>query len=419
VQTISVPGDKSISHRALMLAPLAHGTSRITGCAPGADVASTAEAMKSLGVEIREVGDSGLEIDGPVRLVSPAAPIDCGNSGTTARLLTGLIAGQPITATLDGDESLRRRPMGRVVEPLRAAGAAIEERGEPGRLPLAVSGGGLRAIRYELPVAGAQLKSALLFAGLGGSVPVAVFEPGHSRDHTERMLLAMGAPLKMEEVGNGRRLRLDLPERPLRPLSLHVPGDFSSAAFWIALAVLGGCGSGARLTGVGLNPGRTGFLRVLKAMGARIHTTSAGESAGEPVGDIEAGPLEVKGLKLPAEWMPELLDEIPIIACIASRAVGITVIRGASELRLKESDRIATLCSNMSALGVKCVELDDGMEIVGSGAPRSGRVRTEGDHRIAMAFAILGTLPGNDIEIDDRACVDVSYPGFWERLAEI
>jgi 3-phosphoshikimate 1-carboxyvinyltransferase len=223
----------------------------------------------------------------------------------------------------------------------------------------------------------------------------------------------------MEEVGNGRRLRLDLPERPLRPLSLHVPGDFSSAAFWIALAVLGGCGSGARVTGVGLNPGRTGFLRVLKAMGARIHTTSAGESAGEPVGDIEAGPLEVKGLKLPAEWMPELLDEIPIIACIASRAVGITVIRGASELRLKESDRIATLCSNMSALGVKCVELDDGMEIVGSGAPRSGRVRTEGDHRIAMAFAILGTLPGNDIEIDDRACVDVSYPGFWERLAEI
>jgi 3-phosphoshikimate 1-carboxyvinyltransferase len=377
--------------------------------------------MRSLGAESVRLpeADAEIEITPPTRLCSPQAVIDCGNSGTTARLLTGLVAGHPITATLDGDDSLRRRPMARVVEPLSAAGAAVRALGAPGRLPIEIDGGALQPIDHESEVASAQVKSALLLAGLAAGVPVTVVEPGASRDHTERMLSAMGASLSVESVGSGQRVRLEPTDRPLRPLDMQVPGDFSSAAFWLSLGLLGGCGDGVVVEGVGLNPGRTGFLRVLLAMGASIETRSTGEQGGEPVGDVVARSSSLRALDLPSEWVPSLLDEIPIIACLAARAAGKTIIRGAAELRVKESDRIAALHDNLSALGVACRELPDGLEIEGSVRPLAGRVETRGDHRIAMSFGVLGALPGNTVEIDDRACVQVSYPGFWEELERV
>jgi 3-phosphoshikimate 1-carboxyvinyltransferase len=309
--------------------------------------------------------------------------------------------------------------MARVVEPLSAAGAAVRALGAPGRLPIEIDGGALQPIDHESEVASAQVKSALLLAGLAAGVPVTVVEPGASRDHTERMLSAMGASLSVESVGSGQRVRLEPTDRPLRPLDMQVPGDFSSAAFWLSLGLLGGCGDGVVVEGVGLNPGRTGFLRLLLAMGASIETRSTGEQGGEPVGDVVARSSSLRALDLPSEWVPSLLDEIPIIACLAARAAGKTIIRGAAELRVKESDRIAALHDNLSALGVACRELPDGLEIEGSVRPLAGRVETRGDHRIAMSFGVLGALPGNTVAIDDRACVQVSYPGFWEELERV
>jgi 3-phosphoshikimate 1-carboxyvinyltransferase len=402
-----------------MLAPLAAGTSHISGLASGADVAATAAAMRSLGVEPRVGIDGSWEIEGVARLKSCAEPIDCGNSGTTARLLTGLIAGSGITVSLDGDDSLRRRPMARVVEPLRKAGARVDETGEAGRLPLGIAPGQLTEIDHELEVASAQVKSALLLAGLAAGVPVRLFEPGRSRDHTERMLRAMGVAVESASVGPGRTVRLAPGASSLLPLSLTVPGDISSAAYWIALAVLGGCGDGVRVEGVGLNPGRTGFLRALEAMGARVSMENVREVAGEPVGDIWVEPSEVMGIALPEEWVPTLLDEVPILACVAAGARGTTTIRGVGELRVKESDRIAALCGNLSVLGVTCVEHEDGLEIKGAALPVSGGVKVEGDHRIAMAFGVLGALPGSQVQIDDPACVSVSYPEFWDQLTTI
>ncbi len=374
--------------------------------------------MRALGVgSVLELGEGDLVgIAGPVRFESPAEVIDCGNSGTTARLLLGLIAGQPIRATLDGDDSLRSRPMARVVEPLAAAGAMVRELGEPGRLPLEISGGALQPIEHESPVASAQVKSALLLAGLGAGVPVTVTEPGPSRDHTERMLRAMGASVEIQTFGSSRKVRFEPAEDPLNPLTMRVPGDLSSAAYWIGLSVLGGCRDGVRLEDVGLNPSRTGYLRALEAMGATLELSMAGLAGDEPIGAIEARQASLHGIDLPVEWLPTLLDEIPMLACIAARAAGTTVIKGAAELRLKESDRLAALHDNLSALGVVCRELPDGLEIEGSAAPLTGRVATRGDHRIAMAFAVLGALPENRIEIDDPACVGVSYQGFWDQL---
>jgi 3-phosphoshikimate 1-carboxyvinyltransferase len=421
VITIRVPGDKSISHRALMLAPLAEGTSRIRGLAYGADVRATAVAMRALGASATHPLEAGapLEVVGPVELRSPSSAIDCGNSGTTARLLIGLIAGSSVSATLDGDDSLRRRPMARVVDPLRRAGGALRELGESGHLPIEIDGRALTAIEHESEVASAQVKSALLLAGLASRVPVTVIEPGASRDHTERMLRAMGARVAGEPVERGVRVSCEPPAGPLKPIDLSVPGDFSAAAFWLALAVLGGCGDEVRVEGVGLNPGRTGFLRALQAMGASCDVVTTHDEAGEPVGDAAARPSTLRGAEIAPEWVPSLIDEIPILACVASRAVGTTVIRGARELRVKESDRIAALHSNLVSLGVSSRELPDGLEIEGGGGALRGTVEARGDHRIAMAFAVLGAVPGNSIAVDDRTCVQVSYPGFWEELARV
>jgi 3-phosphoshikimate 1-carboxyvinyltransferase len=419
--TIRVPGDKSICHRALMLAPLAEGASQIRGLALSADVRATGAAMEALGAS--SSGPLGQrepnEIRGPVELRSPGSVIDCGNSGTTARLIMGLLAGSSAAATLDGDESLRRRPMDRVAQPLRRAGASVRELREPGHLPLEIEGRVLSPIQHESDVASAQVKSALLLAGLVSRVSVTVIEPGASRDHTERMLRAMGAQIEVDSQDKGMRVSLDPPSGPLKPIDMTVPGDFSSAAFWLGLAVLGGCGGELRVEGVGLNPGRTGFLRVLEAMGVSLDAVTTREEAGEPVGDVVVRPSAMRGVEIPPEWVPSLIDEIPILACVASRAAGRTIIRGAQELRVKESDRIAALHANLVALGVSCSERPDGLEIEGADRAVAGVVETRSDHRIAMAFGVLGAVPGNTIAVDDRGCAEVSYPGFWEELARV
>jgi 3-phosphoshikimate 1-carboxyvinyltransferase len=419
--TIRVPGDKSICHRALMLAPLAEGTSQIRGLVRGADVRATGAAMGAMAASSIGplVGGEPIEICGPVELRSPGSTVDCGNSGTTARLMMGLIAGSSVGATLDGDESLRRRPMGRVVEPLRRAGASAREVGEPGHLPIEIEGRALSRIDHESEVASAQVKSALLLAGLASRVPVTVIEPSASRDHTERMLRAMGAHVEAEPWDRGMRVSLDPLSGPLKPIDITVPGDFSSAAFWLGLAVLGGCGGELRIEGVGLNPGRTGFLRVLEAMGASLDAVTTHDEAGEPVGYVVVRPSAMRGIEMPPEWVPSLIDEIPILACVASRAAARTIIRGARELRVKESDRIAALQANLVALGISSRELPDGLQIEGGGRAVSGVVETRGDHRIAMAFGVLGAVPGNTIAVDDTSCAQVSYPGFWEELERV
>ena len=409
-----------------MLAPLADGVSRIRGLSDGADVEATAAAMRALGAELGPTPNPGewLQVEGPTHLTAPVGTIDCGNSGTTARLLLGLLTGLSVTAKLDGDSSLRRRPMARVVDPLRRAGAEFNELGEPGRLPMAISGGALKPIEHRSEVASAQVKSALLLAGLTAGVPVSLIEPGPSRDHTERMLRAMDVGVRSERLGASRHVSLEAGVDRLRPLELTVPGDVSSAAFLLALATLseggrGGGGASLRIEGVGLNPGRTGFLDMMKAMGADIESTVTGESGDEPVGEIVARPSSLVGAELPPEWVPTLLDELPILACLAARAVGKTTVRGAGELRVKESDRIAILCRNLSSLGVTVEEYADGFAIMGSEMPLRGRIVTAGDHRMAMAFGVLSVLPRNEIEIDDRVCAEVSYPGFWKDLDRV
>lgn len=404
-----------------MLAPLADGVSRVGGLARGADVLTTAAALRALGaVEVRvSERDEPLEIAGPVELHDPHATIDCGNSGTTARLLLGLIAGRPIRARLDGDASLRRRPMARVVDPLRSAGARFGELGGPGRLPLEISGGSLTAIQHSTLTASAQVKSALLLAGLTAGVPVTLTEPGPSRDHTERMLRSMGVKVSTHEAGAGFRVHYEPGRRPPKPLDLTVPGDFSSAAYWVALALLGGAGPALRVEGVGLNPRRTGLLRALLAMGGAIETVVTGEVAGEPVGMVTARPSALRGVQVPADWVPTLIDEVPLLACLAARAQGTTRITGAAELRVKESDRLATVHRGLQEVGVGSRELDDGLEVEGTRAALSGRVQTEADHRVAMSFGILGAVAGGAIAVDDPGCVAVSFPDFWGELSRI
>ena len=381
---------------------------------------ATARAIGAIGAEDFHLPASGnwLELTGPTDFVSPTATIECQNSGTSARLLLGLIAGLGLQADFDGDPSLRRRPMDRVVEPLRQAGAEIDEQREPGRLPLSVRGGVSREIEHRSEVASAQVKSALLFAGLTAGLPATVIEPAPSRDHTERMLNAVGVEVTTEVEGPGQRVCLRPPPGPLRPLELTVPGDISAAAFLLAFAAAGGC-DGLVVEDVGLNPGRTGFLSVLRHMGAALDREVTHQEGGEPVGRVSVRPASLTGVEVPRESIPALVDEIPVLACLAVRARGTTLIRGARELRVKESDRITSLVTNLSSLGVGVQQYDDGLAVEGTGSTLRGHVTTQGDHRIAMAFGMLGALPGNEIEIDDRNCAEVSYPGFWKDLAEV
>ena len=417
---LRVPGDKSISHRALLLAALAGGESRIRGILTGEDPQATASILRELGVRVPPLpADGELRITGVgVRgLRAPGRILDCANSGTTARLMLGVLAGQELEATLTGDESLRRRPMRRVTDPLSRMGARFEPLAAPGRLPLRMTGGALRALDYRLPVASAQLKSALLLAGVTGGVPVRLLEPGFSRDHTERMLAAAGCALTSSPEGGANRVRLTAAPAALDPLDVAVPGDFSSAAFPLALALLGGAGEGIVLRGIGLNPTRTGLLPVLQRMNARIEVEigSAPEGA-EPAGDLIVHASDLTGTVVERQEIPGLIDEVPVLAVLAARARGTTRITGAEELRVKESDRLGALAANLSNLGVEVEELPDGLVIEGTDRPLCGPAEARGDHRIAMAFGVLGALAGNDITVDAPAAVDVSYPGFWEML---
>ncbi|TVP74741.1 MAG: 3-phosphoshikimate 1-carboxyvinyltransferase [Gemmatimonadales bacterium] len=430
---IRVPGDKSISHRALLLAAVARGESRLRGVLPGEDCQATARCMRAMGAHIPALPADGSEIRvegvGLRGLRHPDQVLDCGNSGTTARLLLGLLTGAGVRATLTGDDSLRARPMRRVTEPLVCAGGRFVELGEEDRLPIRLEGGGGRPpsagpLEAELAVASAQLKSALLLAGLTGDFEVVVKEPGRSRDHTERMLRQMGVTVGTTDHRDGSRT-VHLPPRPdgafLRPLDLEVPGDLSSAAFLMALGLLRE-GGPLELGNVGLNSTRTGILPVLRRMGARLEVRDLRDSeggAGEPAGTVEVHPSRLQATDVTPSEIPLLLDEVPLLAVLAARARGTTRIRGAEELRVKESDRLAALARNLEALGVAVEEYPDGLDITGSEGPLTGAVGAEGDHRIAMAFGVLGALPGNRVDVDDPAVAAVSYPGFWDRLAEL
>lgn len=416
-----VPGDKSITHRALMFAALARGTSRLRGLLASEDPCSTAAAMRALGCNVPDPPRDGGAIEvhggGLAALRAPDGLLDCGNSGTTARLLLGVLSGFPLEATLTGDASLRSRPMRRVTEPLSRMGARFEELERPDRLPLRVRGGDLRSVRYDSPHASAQVKSAVLLAGLTGRVGAEVTEPVLSRDHTERMLRAMGVPVE-SGAGEGGAWAALRPVEQLDPLDLDVPGDFSSAAFLIALAALAPAGP-LRIRGVGTNPGRTGLLPVLERMGVALELESPGERAGEPVADLIVHPSVLRAVEVAGHEVPAMVDELPILAVMAARAEGETRITGASELRVKETDRIAALVRNLRAIGVAAEELEDGLVVVGTDAPLEGDVASYGDHRIAMAFGVLGALPGARIRVDTPQVTDVSYPDFWTELDRI
>ncbi len=397
---------------------MAQGKSRIRQPLRSADTAATLAAARSLGIAVEEAADgTSVRVTGQglVGFRQPDDVIDCGNSGTTARLLMGALAGQPLRVSLTGDDSLRSRPMERVAHPLGLMGASVRFDEHPGRLPLTIAGGPLESIDYPLPVASAQVKSALLLAGLTGRAFVLLTEPGRSRDHSERLLGAMGVSVISHQVGTGWRVELRDPPPALEPLDLTVPGDVSSAAFFAVWALLQPGREPLRLTHVGLNPTRTGFLTVLARMGGRIQVEMSEEGV-EPVGDVVVWPSSLEGATVEGREVPSLVDEVPLLAVVAARADGVTRIRGASELRVKESDRLAAISANLRAIGVGVEEYDDGLDIEGTGRPPTGRVNTFGDHRIEMAFAVLGASPGAEIEIEGARCADVSFPGFWEAL---
>ncbi len=423
---IRVPGDKSITHRALLLSAVANGESRLRGLLQGADCQSTASVLRALGATIPEIPPAGAElrVEGTdfSGLRSPGSVLDCGNSGTTARLLLGFLSGLPIEARITGDESLRSRPMRRVTNPLAEMGSAFWESGEPDRLPLRVKGGELEPLSYVSPHASAQVKSAILLAGLTGGVEAVVVEPSRSRDHTERMLRRMGAQVSEAVTREGWEVGLRGAPSELEPLDLFVPGDFSSAAFLIALALLGGCGDELRIENVGLNPTRTGLLDLLREMGARVEVQSlreADDPKGEPAGDLIVHPSDLHGVSVGGELIPLLIDEIPLLAAVGALAAGETEIRDAAELRVKESDRIAAVATNLASVGVGVEELPDGFRVSGHTGGLRGKATVLGDHRIAMAFGVLGALPGNEVVVDDPQVADVSFPGFWELLARL
>ncbi len=402
-----VPGDKSITHRVLLLAGLARGRSRIRGALTALDARSTARVVRQLGVRVSALrAGATVEIHGRGGFRRPEATLYCGNSGTTARLLMGLLAGHRFPARIAGDASLRRRPMGRVTEPLAAAGAAFT--GDPGRLPLTIRGGQLAPIVWQLPVASAQIKSALLLAGVTGGVPVTLREPARSRDHTERLLSSFGYTLTATSAG----LAFE-PTGEIAPFELDVPGDPSSAAFLAAAAVLGRRGL-VRIAGISRNPTRTGWLEVLARMGAVVAIEPGAEVGGEPTGDLLVGAGELQAVQVAAEEAPGLIDEIPILAALAARAAGESRFAGLAELRVKESDRLTLMASNLRAIGVDAAVDGEDLVVVGTDRPLRGAVVTHGDHRIAMAFAVLDTRGA--IRIDDPDCAAVSFPGFAAAL---
>lgn len=418
---IAIPGDKSISHRSLMLSALAVGTSRVTGLLEGHDVLATAAAMRAMGASIERQDDGEWIIDGVGvgGLLQPREALDMGNSGTSTRLLMGLVASHPITATFVGDASLSGRPMGRVIDPLSQMGADISA-SPGGRLPLMVRGlAPAVPLAYRLPMASAQVKSAVLLAGLNTPGITEVIEPVPTRDHSERMLKGFGADIRVETDADGTRHIHIRGEAELKPQTIVVPGDPSSAAFFIVAALLVP-GSDVTIANVGLNPTRAGLVEVLQAMGGDIELIDAREVGGEPVADLRVRHSTLKGVEVDPAVVPSMVDEFPILFIAAALAEGRTVTTGLDELRIKESDRLAVMATGLKAIGARVEESEDGLIIDGTGGdPLPGGATIAGhlDHRICMSFAVAGLVSKAPVEVDDMAPVATSFPNFEALLA--
>lgn len=415
--TLAMPGDKSISHRALILAAIAEGKSRIKGFLESDDCLNTMKAFQAMGVNIEKKDKDIYEVDGVglKGLQEAGDIIDCGNSGTTMRLLAGLLAAQDFYTVLTGDNNLRRRPMDRVIEPLSLMGAEIWARGNK-YAPISILGRPLQAIEYKLPVASAQVKSALLLAGLYCDGELKIIDKGTSRDHTERMLISFGVELDIQ----GNIIMIKKKEDiVLKGQEIDVPGDISSAAYFIAAALLTE-GSELILTDIGINPTRSGFLEVIKEMGAELEIFNIRNTGAEPLADIRVSSSKLKAVTIKGEIIPTLVDELPLLAILAARAEGVTIIQDAGELRVKESDRIKSTVQGLMRLGVKAEEKDDGMIIYGPGDfCGNTEIDTFHDHRIAMSFAVAGLISKEPFIIKDFESVNISFPEFNSFLAEI
>jgi 3-phosphoshikimate 1-carboxyvinyltransferase len=406
---ITVPGDKSVSHRALLFGALATGETRVTGLLDAEDVRSTRKAVERLGASVRSEGEE-VVVAPPEKLREPDDVIDCGNSGTSLRLLAGVLSGVPGLSVLSGDASLRRRPVRRVVEPLRRMGATLSARDGDRVPPLVIRGGALRGADHVLPVASAQVKSAILLAGLFADGRTTVTEPERSRDHTERMLSGMGVPVRVEglTVGVGA-------SRP-RGGRVDVPGDISSAAFFLCGAAASP-GSEVTVRGLGVNPTRTGLLDVLRAMGADVSLASERDVAGEPRADVTVRARDLRATEIAGALVPRLIDELPVVMAMATQAKGRTVLRDAKELRVKESDRLAAMGETLARAGAKIELFEDGCAIEGPTRLRGVSVETRLDHRIAMSMAIAQLFTGGEeVVLDDVACVATSFPSFFDLL---
>jgi 3-phosphoshikimate 1-carboxyvinyltransferase len=412
---ISVPGDKSIGHRAVIFGSIAHGLSRISNLSGGEDNLRTVQAFKDLGVKISTEEGETLYIEGKgwEGLTAPKNIIDCGNSGTTMRLLSGVLAGRPFTTILDGDQSLRRRPMQRVIDPLSRMGANLVGRDGTGLAPLEISGGRLKGIEYSMPIASAQVKSAILLAGLQAEGVTIIEEPQNSRNHTELMIKGFGG-----EVGlDGRHVSVQ-GGQTLHGKDVRIPGDISSAAFFlVAAAVIPG--SQVVVRRVGVNPTRDGVIEILRRMGAEIELVGATMETGEPVADLKVTGRRLKGVEIGSELVARTIDEYPILAIAAALADGVTVISGVKELRFKESDRILAITEGLRSLGVEVEEREDGLTIRGRETLQGNKVRSFSDHRIAMSLAIAGLCAEGGVEIDDAQCVAISFPTFFDLVDEI
>jgi 3-phosphoshikimate 1-carboxyvinyltransferase len=414
-QSVRVPGDKSISHRGVMFGAIAQGTTRVEGFLPGADCLSTIACFRRLGVEIELETPTTVLIKGKgwEGLREPSQWLDVGNSGTTIRLMLGILAGRPFFSAVAGDDSIARRPMGRVVQPLREMGAIIDGREGGSFTPLAVRGGQLKGIEHVSRVASAQVKSCLLLAGLQAEGTTVVREPAVSRDHTERMLQAFGVELETEP---GRVAVLG--GQSLTGQSVRIPGDVSSAAFiWSAALMVPG--SRVTVRDVGLNPTRTGILDVFRMMGAEVVVEPKGEWCGEPVGDVTVSADGLRAVEVGSDLIPRLIDEIPVLAVVATQAEGTTVIKDAAELKVKETNRIATTAMELRKLGAQVEETVDGLIIHGPTRLKGGVCDSHGDHRIGMAMAIAGLAASEEVTVQNAAAIDVSFPGFAELLEQL
>ncbi|MEI6033404.1 MAG: 3-phosphoshikimate 1-carboxyvinyltransferase [Verrucomicrobiae bacterium] len=425
---MTVPGDKSISHRAVLLSAISNGRCTITNFLEGEDCRSTAQAMRQLGVEIETPEPGTIVVEGNRGVFqAPKEDLDCGNSGTTMRLMAGLLSPQKFSCRMTGDPSLSKRPMRRVIEPLQKMGARLRAEGDKQCPPLALEGRGLEGITYRLPVASAQVKSAVLLAGLFAKGTTTVIESARSRDHTERMLEYYLVKLRQKEAWSGsspvarklEEIRISLDGgQILESRDFHVPGDISSAAFWL-VAAAAQPGSRLLVKDVGLNPTRTGIMDVLIRMGARVREVVETSAHGEPSGTIEIKGCRLQATEVHGAEIPNVIDEIPAIAVAAALAAGTTVIRDAKELRVKETDRIAAVATNLRAMGAAVEEFPDGMAITGGRPLKGARMQSFGDHRIAMAFAVAGLFAAGETVIEDIACIQTSYPTFFETLKKI